>query len=92
MFHNSENMPEILKLPIESSLISFALTLLAAYGIAWFYRNNYDPIRYIKAYLVYAIPFIVIGLWLELRIIIIAGIYIFGFIILIFRSQHYFDK
>ncbi|MFC4653258.1 hypothetical protein ACFO26_10110 [Lactococcus nasutitermitis] len=70
----------------------FLLTVIVAYGIAWYYRTDYEPAKMIKAYLIYAPIFAVISIFLQLKIVLIIGIYIFGAVILIFRNQHYFDK
>nr|WP_269438745.1 hypothetical protein [Lactococcus cremoris] len=70
----------------------FLLTILVAYLLAWFYRNDYDPMKMINAYLIYSLPFFLLGLFIHVRIILIFGTYILGMIILIFRNQHYFDR
>ncbi|MCL2677217.1 MAG: hypothetical protein FWF14_05020 [Streptococcaceae bacterium] len=70
----------------------FIGTIVVAYIIAWFYRNDYEPRRYLKAYLIYGVPLLIVGLILHVKIILIIGIYLFGSIVLVFRNQHYFDK
>lgn len=90
MFDGSD-MPAIVKMPVLPLFSVFILTIIVAYVIAWFYRNDYDPMKMIKAYLIYVLPFLVISVLLHVKIMLIIGIYILGLIILIFRNQHYFD-
>lgn len=89
---SQENLPELLKNPILPLASIFLLTILVAYLIAWFYRNDYDPMKMINAYLIYSLPLFLLGLFIHVRIILIFGTYILGMIILIFRNQHYFDR
>lgn len=70
----------------------FCLTITAVYLIAWIFKDKYDLRYYLKAYLLYFVPFVVLGIVLKLGIMLILGIYLFGAVILIFRNQHYFDK
>ncbi|QDK71917.1 hypothetical protein FLP15_05160 [Lactococcus protaetiae] len=84
-------MPAIVKMPVLPLFSVFILTIIVAYVIAWFYRNDYDPMKMIKAYLIYVLPFLVISVLLHVKIMLIIGIYILGLIILVFRNQHYFD-
>ena len=89
---SQENLPELLKNSILPLASIFLLTILVAYLIAWFYRNDYDPMKMINAYLIYSLPLFLLGLFIHVRIILIFGTYILGMIILIFRNQHYFDR
>ena len=89
---SQENLPELLKNPILPLASIFLLTILVAYLLAWFYRNDYDPMKMINAYLIYSLPLFLFGLFIHVRIILIFGTYILGMIILIFRNQHYFDR
>ncbi|AYG02021.1 hypothetical protein D7I46_12810 [Lactococcus allomyrinae] len=84
-------MPAIVKMPVLPLFSVFILTIIVAYVIAWLYRNDYDPMKMIKAYLIYALPFLMISMLLHVKIMLIIGIYILGLIILVFRNQHYFD-
>lgn len=89
---SQENLPELLKNPILPLASIFLLTILVAYLLAWFYRNDYDPMKMINAYLIYSLPLFLLGLFIHVRIILTFGTYILGMIILIFRNQHYFDR
>jgi len=88
---DGNDMPAIVKMPVLPLFSVFILTIIVAYVIAWFYRNDYDPMKMIKAYLIYVLPFLVISVLLHVKIMLIIGIYILGLIILVFRNQHYFD-
>lgn len=88
---DEQNMSPILKIPIIPLLSIFILTILVAYAIAWFYRDDYDPMKMLKAYFFYGLPFLALSLFLHIRLILIIGMYILGLIILVFRNQHYFD-
>lgn len=79
------------KIPVIPLVTIFIITIIAAYVIAWYYREEYDPMRYIKAYLIYAIPFLILSLVLHVNIVLIIGTYLFGAVVLVFRNQHYFD-
>ena len=80
------------KLPTISLLSLLVITFAVAYYIAWRYRDDYDAKRLIKPYLIYA-PFLLIGgLILQVSWLLIIGFYLFGLVVLIFRSQHYFNK
>ena len=85
-------MSPMLNIPVLPLVSMFVITILVACLIAWHYRNDYEPLHYFKAYLIYALPFLGVSLIFHLKIVLIIGIYIFGMIILIFRNQHYFDK
>ncbi|MBL1229765.1 hypothetical protein IW492_11035 [Enterococcus sp. BWB1-3] len=63
-----------------------------SYFLAWFYRNNYDPQKILVAYALYLIPFIILGLLLQLKLILIIGIYLFGLVVVIFRNNTYFNE
>ena len=89
---NQNNLPGFFKNPILPLASVFILTILVAYLLAWFYRNDYDPMKMIRAYLIYGLPLFLLGFLLQVRLILILGTYIFGVIILIFRNQHYFDQ
>lgn len=89
---NQNNLPDFFKSPILPLASVFILTILVAYLLAWFYRDDYDPMKMIRAYLIYGLPFFLLGFLLQVRLILIFGTYIFGVIILIFRNQHYFDQ
>lgn len=89
---NQNNLPDFFKSPILPLASVFILTILVAYLLAWFYRNDYDPMKMIRAYLIYGLTFFLLGFLLQVRLILIFGTYIFGVIILIFRNQHYFDQ
>lgn len=70
----------------------FILTVVVAYFIAWAYREEYDPMKYVRAYAIYVLPYLILSLFLHIKVILIIGIYLFGIIVLVFRNQHYFDK
>lgn len=89
---NQNNLPDFFKSPILPLASVFILTILVAYLLAWFYRNDYDPMKMIRAYLIYGLRFFLLGFLLQVRLILIFGTYIFGVIILIFRNQHYFEQ
>lgn len=89
---NQNNLPGFFKSPILPLASVFILTILVAYLLAWFYRNDYDPMKMIRAYLIYGLPLFLLRFLLQVRLILIFGTYIFGVIILIFRNQHYFDQ
>jgi len=89
---NQNNLPGFFKSPILPLASVFILTILVAYLLARFYRNDYDPMKMIRAYLIYGLPLFLLGFLLQVRLILIFGTYIFGVIILIFRNQHYFDQ
>ena len=59
---SQENLPELLKNPILPLASIFLLTILVAYLLAWFYRNDYDPMKMINAYLIYSLPLFLLGL------------------------------
>ncbi|PCR99311.1 hypothetical protein RT41_GL001952 [Lactococcus fujiensis JCM 16395] len=45
-----------------------------------------------RAYAIYVLPYLILSLFLHIKVILIIGIYLFGIIVLVFRNQHYFDK
>ncbi|MDR0199931.1 MAG: hypothetical protein LBI43_05070 [Streptococcaceae bacterium] len=78
-------------IPMIPLVTLFVITLVVAYGIAWYYREEYNPMHYLRAYALYALPYALAALVLHMRPMLILGIYLFGGIILVFRNQHYFD-
>jgi hypothetical protein len=66
------------------------LTIVAIYVLAYHFRNDYDPKRLIKSYAVFFLPLLGVGLLLHIQVILIAGIYLAGIFVLVFRSNHYF--
>lgn len=75
-----------------SLLIPFIVTIISAYLIAWFYRNDYDPKKMLIAYLVYLFPLVILGYFLQLGLILSLAIYVFGGIMTIFRNSTYFNQ
>ncbi|MDR0297727.1 MAG: hypothetical protein LBI11_03630 [Streptococcaceae bacterium] len=69
----------------------FVATLIVAYAIAYWARNDYDIRKIWKPYLIYAAPLVVFDIIFWIPWILAAGCYLFGAIILVFRNQHYFD-
>ncbi|WP_270516936.1 hypothetical protein [Lactococcus petauri] len=75
-----------------SLLSPLVMTVLVSYAIAWYYRENYDPKYYLRAYIVYTIAFLTTSPVWHIPLILSLGIILLGAVVLIFRNQHYFDK
>lgn len=70
----------------------FVLTIIVSYGIAYYYKEDYDPKKMFKAYLFYLIPITLITVITNLSIVLAVSFYLFGGVVLIFRNSHYFDQ
>lgn len=75
-----------------SLIVPLIITVLVSYGIAWYYRENYDPKYYLKAYAFYTILFLITSPIWHIPFILILGILLLGAVVLIFRNQYYFDE
>lgn len=71
-------------------LLLFAATILVAFGIARYYKNEYNPQKMLQVYGMASIIIIVLGLVIQLKIALLVGMILAGLIILIFRSNIYF--
>lgn len=80
------------ELPTASLLSLVVGTTLVSYGIAYYYRKDYDPQKMLQAYLIFLLPFVAVAGMMKLTIILSLGIYLYGGIVLIFRNSHYFDQ
>lgn len=80
------------KIDTVSLLLGFLGIWFIAYIIAWVGRNEYDFIKSAKRYSLIASVFCIVCLFFQIKWILVIGLFLFGFIILIFRNQHYFDK
>ncbi|MGX7148414.1 hypothetical protein [Enterococcus ureasiticus] len=71
------------------------LLIVAAVGVGylltWFYKDKYDVRYLIRAYLLFGIVHLWIGLFvIEAAAILVIGSYLLGGVFAIFRSNHYF--
>jgi len=79
---------------LSMTTLAFAVivTFLTSYALAYFYRNVYDFVPVLRKFGFYSIPFFAIFGLLHVKVILLVGIYLFGFVILIFRSNNYFNQ
>lgn len=76
-----------------ATLVSaFMTTIFVSYLLAYFNREEYDLLPVSKKYAIYAMPFFLVFWLLQVPFILLIGIYLAGFVILMFRSNHYFQK
>lgn len=72
-------------------LLLFILALIVGFFLAWRFKKMYDPSHVIKAYLIYGIIHFFLGVLIfKVVFVIVIGSYLFGGILMIFRSNHYF--
>lgn len=73
-----------------ASLLFLVATLAVVYGIAWFYRNDYEVAKPMKAYGRYALLAFLVSRLVPINLAMLIGLLLMGLIILAFRSNHYF--
>ncbi|MDN6900943.1 hypothetical protein EVC35_08095 [Oenococcus sicerae] len=87
------NKNYISHIPTTVFLVILIVTFVVAYLISYHFRNNYDPKPLICAYMVYAPLLLILNLvFLHLKWILVVGIYLTGFVVLLYRSNHYFNE
>lgn len=68
----------------------FTATILVAFGIARYYKNEYNHKKMLQVYGMASIIIMGIGLVIQLKITLLVGIILAGLVSLIFRSNVYF--
>ncbi|WP_317913901.1 hypothetical protein [Carnobacterium maltaromaticum] len=71
-------------------LLLFTATILVAFGIARYYKNEYNSKKMLQAYGMVSIIITLTGLVIQLKIALLVGILLAGLVSLIFRSNVYF--
>ncbi|CQR25258.1 hypothetical protein BN1356_01599 [Streptococcus varani] len=75
-----------------SLLLGFLGIWIIAYLAAWIGRDEYDFVKVAKLYALIGGGFCLLMIPIDVNWFLAIGLFIFGFIVLIFRNQHYFDK
>ncbi|RFE01033.1 hypothetical protein ADO06_01906 [Streptococcus parauberis] len=86
------NDSPLLSIPTIPLIFAFILIIFISYLIAYHNRNNFDFKKSAKEYAICTVIYFFVLLWLRIKLILIFGLIIMGFIILLFRSDHYFNK
>lgn len=81
-------LEEIKTIPL---VVGFLGIWVIAYLVAWLGRNEYDFKKPARNYAILGGLFCLAMIFFQVRWILAIGLFIFGFIVLIFRNQHYFD-
>ncbi|MHC5228644.1 hypothetical protein ACYSNW_10230 [Enterococcus sp. LJL99] len=72
-------------------LLLFFMAIVVGYLLAWVLKNKYDTKYLIRAYLIYGIIHLLIGIMLlKMALVIVIGSYLLGGVFTIFRSNRYF--
>ncbi|MCP1638868.1 preprotein translocase subunit YajC [Streptococcus gallinaceus] len=82
-------MENIKTLPL---LISFVAIITIVYFLAWYCRDEYSIKKPFLLYCVFGGAWCVASLFFRVQFFLALGLFFFGFIVMIFRNQHYFDK
>lgn len=93
----TESLDEVLaenalsKIDSGALLLLFLLTVVVSWLLAWYFRDQYGTRSLIRAYLVYGIIQLFLGLiiW-GLPFVLVIGIYLLGALLTAFRSNTYF--
>ncbi len=73
-------------------LLSFLAIIVIVRMIAWYCRDEYGIKKPFLLYGVIGGSFCITSLFFQLPFFLALGLFLFGFIVLIFRNQYYFDK
>lgn len=71
-------------------LFFFGIILTVAYVLAFLHRTHYQTKKMIRDYIIIATCLFGISLFFDIHWIISSGIILFGFFVLLFRSNKYF--
>lgn len=73
-------------------LVAFLGVWLLAYFLAWLGRNEYDFLKVARLYGAIGGIFCLLSSFFLVNWVLAVGLFLFGFIVLVFRNQHYFDS
>ena len=73
-------------------LVAFLGVWLLAYFLAWLGRNDYDFSKIARLYGVIGGIFCLLSSFFLVNWVLAIGVFLCGFVVLVFRNQHYFDS
>ena len=73
-------------------LVAFLGVWLLAYFLAWLGRNDYDFSKIARLYGVIGGILCLLSSFFLVNWVLAIGLFLFGFVVLVFRNQHYFDS
>jgi hypothetical protein len=73
-------------------LVAFLGVWLLDYFLAWLGRNDYDFSKIARLYGVIGGIFCLLSSFFLVNWVLAIGLFLFGFVVLVFRNQHYFDS
>lgn len=71
-------------------VFSFAITILTALVLAYYYRNSYQVSTMLKSYGIFSLVFFIVLLVFKVKVVLIIGMLLMGLVVLGFRSNYYF--